>query len=1297
MSKARLFGHSFLWIFTVSIVVLAVLLVVARFLVLQAPTYKADLEGLLSEEIGSQLYIGDVSASIVGFEPQVSLTNLTLGDGVSHADALSIGEIRLSFDPLGFLVGKINPNKITLVDTRISVRRFADGHLSIGGLSAKQSEENAPSDFSWLLEDGKFEVIESQITWQDDMRDLPDLILNKAHIVFQNESQEHILKMRASLPKDTGGSFVFSIRVKGDVLSSADWSADGYLKAKEINVAKYLPRLKIDELSVNQGIADIELWSTWGDAQLAQVRGNVLVHEAALIQSEKEFNVTNLSAQFDWQSIDNGWNLQAQNFSFSSGEIKQESSTFGLQYQEKEDGIYSLQASANGISLEAASNVLLHSAVLDEQVISMLENLKVSGSLNKAHMSINVHEEKLLWGACGELKNLSNAPLEKLPQVETVSATWCSTQDSGWVNLDTDKGSVYFKNLFRYPIVINKLEGVLTWVRESDGWLINSDHIRLNSPHITSQTRVNIQLPFDGESPVIDLQSNFGRAEGRFTPLYLPVGIMGDGLVNWLDNAFIEGEIKSCGLVLKGALSDFPYRQKKGAFQVLFGTENVLLHYADNWPDVLGASADVEFKNEGMNIIGYKGRISGNEIKHVQVGIADFEANQYLSLKGEIEDDIEGLYTFFQQSPLKERVTSLLDHSAVSGPAVVDLDVEIPLEKGLETKVNAEVLLKEGRIAFPRLDLDINHIQGAIYYDEKGLRGKSLIGRVLGQRIDVDIYPEKDSTIILAESRLDVASIASKYPSDFWKKLQGSSAANLKVSLPHSGLTGGGSSTITLKSNLDGIAVDLPKPIGKAKRNALPLDVMVKLGGNTLPIKATYGDVLKSSLRFSENKSKRLELKKADIHLGPGESYLPIKEGVQLSGKIDLLDVEAWIKALNLGQASSAKSPPINQFNVNIASLKWRDSTFDNIHLIGRYKKPFWEGEVNSPIVLGRYKVPSNLEDNEISLDLETLTLPSHEDLNLDDNQSPLSPSDIPNIDINSKELLIGQTKLGALELKLRQKDNGMIIKSLSVKSARDEFLAAGAWEIKEDRNRTALSGSLRSKSLGSLLKDTGVTPKLKDAPVDVYFDLHWPGEPQAFSKDHLNGYLNIQSEQGRLLDVEPGIGRVFGLLSLNTLQRRLQLDFSDLVQKGLSFDKIKGRFVITDGEAQTNRFYLESPSARLDFQGRIGLAKEDVSQLITVTPNTTESLPVASALAGGPLVGAAVFIVQKIAGETVNKLAGYQYRVTGPWVNPKIKQISQPGGKIFGIVDNVLGPVFDATIGKLPLEKVIPEFPIGE
>jgi len=176
MSKARLFGHSLLWVFTVSLVILALFVVVARFFSTQVPAYKTELESYLSEEIGGQVNIGTMTARMDGFSPQLSLKDVTLDELKQQTNTLSIGEIRLSMNPLGVLQGNITPNKITIVNTGISIKRFADGHVSIVGFSDEENDSSS-GDFSWLLEDGLFEVIDSQIIWKDDLHDEEDIHL----------------------------------------------------------------------------------------------------------------------------------------------------------------------------------------------------------------------------------------------------------------------------------------------------------------------------------------------------------------------------------------------------------------------------------------------------------------------------------------------------------------------------------------------------------------------------------------------------------------------------------------------------------------------------------------------------------------------------------------------------------------------------------------------------------------------------------------------------------------------------------------------------------------------------------------------------------------------------------------------------------------------------------------------------------------------------------------------------------------------------------------------------------------
>ncbi|HIF18287.1 MAG TPA: TIGR02099 family protein [Cycloclasticus sp.] len=1298
MSKVRLFGHSVLWIFTVSMVVLALVLMAARLVAMQVPSYKHDLEVFLSEETGTDISVDGLSASMNGFQPQISLLGVTLGERSNPAQALQVGEIRLSFNPLSFIKGRINPNKITILKTDISIKRFADGHLSILGLSNNKSAENSTSDFSWLLEDGYFEVLDSQITWQDGMRDVPDVTLKDARIVFKNNDQKHVFSLRAKLPEGDGESIAFSVDIDGDPLSDNDWNAKGYLKAEKLHIDKYLSRLKVDELSINHGVGDLELWSRWDSAQLTQVKGYVVVEAASLLRNKKTLAISQFNSQFDWLKTANGWSLTAKDFSFEAAGSQQEKSQFSVKFQSINEGQLQINIELTGLNLAAISSLAQHSDLLDQKTANLLQAVNPSGRLNNVTVSLLTEGEQQAWAFCGQLKDFSSHAYEQSPGVKNVTLSACATTEKGWIEADTADAAVYFKGLFRDPIELDELTGQLTWFRDANGWAVSSNRLVANTPHFETATRFKLQLPTDGSDAVIDLQAGFGHADGRFTSLYLPVGIMGEGVVNWLDSAFTEGQVTGGGVLLKGALPDFPYRDKQGIFQVLFDTESVLLHYADDWPDVVDASAQVEFKNEGMRIVGSKGRISGNNIANVLVDVADLKNDHYLNVSGKVNDDIGGLFTFFEQSPIKQTVGALLQQSRASGEAMVDLNIAIPLRAKLKTRVKAQATLSNNTLMFPKIDVALENIQGVIKYSEQGLSGAALRGRFLGQPLTVDIYSQENRTLIKANGPLNTAVLAKKYPSKAWQYVNGDSAAELLVTLPHAGLSGGGSSSISLSSDLVGIAVDLPAPVGKVSADAKRFNVELNLGQTGLPMAASYGDKLKGYFHFIEDEGDVLSLSKGSLHFGGGETELPAEKGFKLSGFVKALDVKQWREALHIGGAKSDATLSVNQLDITLGELNWLDRTFSDVQIKGVHTVSHWAGDIVSPSVSGQYVLPDSFGNNEIiQLDLMTLKLPPLNPEGLRETKSPLNPDEIPNINLKSKALFLGDAALGAMELRLRRKHNGMIIEKLSLESKRDQLQAYGAWELEGGVSRTGLKGQLTSKSLGSLLNDTGVFDDLEGAPADVVFDVYWPGEPQEFSKNHLNGYGQIKTSKGKLLDVEPGIGRIFGLLSLYTLKRRLQLDFSDLIEKGLSFDKIKGRFTINDGDAITKRFYLESPSARIDFDGRVGLGKEDFDQLITVTPNSTESLPIAGALAGGPLVGAAVFIVQKIAGKTLNKFVGYQYRVTGPWSDPKIKQISKPGGKIFGMVDNALTPVFDASIGQLPFKKLVSTSPTVE
>jgi uncharacterized protein YhdP len=144
----------------------------------------------------------------------------------------------------------------------------------------------------------------------------------------------------------------------------------------------------------------------------------------------------------------------------------------------------------------------------------------------------------------------------------------------------------------------------------------------------------------------------------------------------------------------------------------------------------------------------------------------------------------------------------------------------------------------------------------------------------------------------------------------------------------------------------------------------------------------------------------------------------------------------------------------------------------------------------------------------------------------------------------------------------------------------------------------------------------------------------------------------------------------LLNLFSLNSLQRRLALDFSDLTKGGFSFDSMDGHVVVMDGNAFTNDLTIRGSSAVIEIAGRTGLVAKDYDQLVTVTPQLSASLPIAGAIAGGPAVGAAVFLAEKLVGDEFNRISRVQYQVSGPWDAPKYRKLRRERGDGDGSVD---------------------------
>jgi len=277
-----------------------------------------------------------------------------------------------------------------------------------------------------------------------------------------------------------------------------------------------------------------------------------------------------------------------------------------------------------------------------------------------------------------------------------------------------------------------------------------------------------------------------------------------------------------------------------------------------------------------------------------------------------------------------------------------------------------------------------------------------------------------------------------------------------------------------------------------------------------------------------------------------------------------------------------------------------------------------------------------------------------------DANEAGVAPASLPPLHLQVSDLRLGKAKLGEARLETWPTDQGMHIDQLRAQSKNVQITAAGDWTGDEKRSHTHLAIDFASEDVARMLDALGFAGIFQGGRTSAHLDATWPGGPSALALANMDGTLKVDVANGRILEVQPGVGRLFGLISVTELPRRLSLDFGDVVGKGFGFDSITGDFRFADGNARTDNLKIRAPAAEISVTGRAGLKARDYDQEVRVVPHVGSSLPIVGALAGGPIGAAAGLAVQGILGKGLNKAAGKRYHVTGSWDKPEFTPVEK-------------------------------------
>jgi uncharacterized protein YhdP len=266
----------------------------------------------------------------------------------------------------------------------------------------------------------------------------------------------------------------------------------------------------------------------------------------------------------------------------------------------------------------------------------------------------------------------------------------------------------------------------------------------------------------------------------------------------------------------------------------------------------------------------------------------------------------------------------------------------------------------------------------------------------------------------------------------------------------------------------------------------------------------------------------------------------------------------------------------------------------------------------------------------------------------------------LPVLDMSVDKLSFNGRQLGKLDFFVQQQEQIYQLDFLHLTNSDGLLTIDGTWNMSQDAPQTQVNVKLDITNAGNVLARSGFPNTVKNGSGKMQGSFAWPGTPVMFSKASLNGNLNLDTGKGQFLQIDPGIGKLLSILSLQALPKRITLDFEDVFSKGFEFDKISGTADIKQGVIFTDNLKIDGSSAKVTMQGQMNLNNETQNMRVRIVPTVGNSAAMLSALVATPVVGAGVFIASKMLNDPLGQLASFEYNISGSWADPKVEKTGE-------------------------------------
>ncbi|WP_325342767.1 YhdP family protein [Xylophilus sp.] len=1282
--------------------------------------FRPRIEAQAARLLGIPVRIGAVHARTESFVPTFEFSDVVLSDP-SGREALRLPRVVASLSPRSLWHRGFE--QLYLEAPVLDVRRTAAGELVVAGLTLgdRHGEDSAFAD--WLFAQTEVVVRGGALRWTDEQRGAVPLALSDVDILVRRRGWRHELRIDATPPADWGRRFTIMGRLRQPLLTThagrwRDWSGQLYAECAQVDVSQLRRHADLGQVEVMQGHGAVRAWADLRQGTIVGGAADVSLAgvQARLGATLEPLALQSVSGRAGGRRHDGGFEFSTTGLQFITGDgVHWPGGNLSVRYTDGGPHGEALgELKADRLDLGALAGIAAR-LPLGDALHDALRIHAPAGRIEEVHARWQGPLDALTkYQAKGRATGLSLAAVPApdgsppdragTPGLRGAAVDFDLTQAGGTAELRIARGSMTF------PGVFEEAEVPLDRLAASLQWQLDGPRIRVQVPQLsfanadaagTARATWHTSDPGSprGRFPgVLDLTGTLSHAEATRVHRYLPLHIH-DEVRHYVRDAVRAGRSGNVSFRVRGELDEVPFRAPhKGEFRIAAQLHGVDFAYlppgrqrADEppWPALAQLDAELVFEHNGMRVNGASGHFADMpELRVVRADarIPDLHAS-VLSVDAQAQGPAGQLLAMLAHSPVSRLTGHALDRATATGAAGYRLQLSVPFAHAQDTKVNGSVVFAGNDLRITPASPLLGRTRGRLDFNDAGFTLAGVQARAYGGDVRIEgglrHAPPAGEPGLLLRAQGTATAEGLRQASELGavarlaRSARGGAAYAATISMRR------GEPEVQATSNLAGLALDLPAPFGKPADTSLALRF-----DKALLREAAYSGPLRDQIRLDldgvatvayerdlADDTPRVLRGSIAVGLPAGETVAPPAAGVQADVRLGEADLDAWQEAFS--PATSGAAPAASQggadaagylptrFALRAGQLRFHGRTLHDVAARGTHDGGAWRVNADARELAGdiEYRMAGN-DATHVHARLKRLAIPQAATGEVESlvDERGRQPASLPSLDVVVDDFSLRGLSLGRLQIEAQQRggtassQREWTLSKLDVSNADSHLSASGSWAAR----RTALDLKLDVRDAGALLARMGWAGTVRGGRGSLEGSLAWHGSPISLDYPSLAGRLHLDMAAGQFLKAEPGLAKLLGVLSLQSLPRRLTLDFRDVFSEGFAFDYVRGDARIERGIVASDNLQMKGVSAAVLMEGQADLGRETQDLRVVVVPEINAGTASLVASVVNPAVGLGTFLAQLVLRGPLIAATTREFRIQGTWSDPQVTRVQR-------------------------------------